>query len=401
MAFSGGTFSRLYSWASDQAAGIKIRADRMDNEMDGFATGLSTCLLKDGTQTAVARIPFAAGIDMDGTTIVMDPGGTSNIAATTNNIIVVTTDSTAQVKFTNGTFEPETDNDIDLGTASKEFKDAYFDGTVNTDALVIGTATAVTDVDTDLSTVSASDDTLASAKAIKAYVDSSASVSTLAQTLTAGNTSGGTNIIVSAGDSVTADTISETTAAAGVTVDSLLIKDGGITAAGTSTFAGQTISDLGAVTTADINGGTIDGATIGASSAAAGTFTSLNATGGGSLTGTWSDLGTVTTLDLNGGTIDGTTIGSATPAAGNFTNLDFTGNLTQNGSAFTSGGGLFKGDNGTTGDATNGPKDIFRINEQELNTDVTITSTENASATGPLSVASGTTLTVDGNLSII
>src|SRR3990167_2885915 len=32
-------------------------------------------------------------------------------------------------------------------------------------------------------------------------------------------------------------------------------------------------------------------------------------TGGGSLTGTWSDLGTVTTVDINGGTVDGTTIG--------------------------------------------------------------------------------------------
>jgi len=106
-------------------------------------------------------------------------------------------------------------------------------------------------------------------------------------------------------------------------------------------------------------------------------------------------------VDIDGGAVDGTAIGVTTAAAGNFTDIDFTGNLTQNGSAFTSGGGLFKGDNGTTGDASTGPGDIFRINEQELNTDVTITSTENASATGPISVASGTTLTVSGNLSII
>lgn len=62
------------------------------------------------------------------------------------------------------------------------------------------------------------------------------------------------------------------------------------------------------------------------------------------------------------------------------------------------GAGYFKGENGTVGSSAG---DIFRVNEQELNTDVTITSAENASATGPLSVASGTTLTVDGNLSII
>ena len=44
------------------------------------------------------------------------------------------------------------------------------------------------------------------------------------------------------------------------------------------TFAGRTIADLGSVTTADINGGSIDGTTIGAASAAAGTFTTVDAT---------------------------------------------------------------------------------------------------------------------------
>ena len=34
----------------------------------------------------------------------------------------------------------------------------------------------------------------------------------------------------------------------------------------------------------------------------------IHASNGGSLTGTWSDLGTVTTIDIDGGTIDGTTI---------------------------------------------------------------------------------------------
>ena len=144
-------------------------------------------------------------------------------------------------------------------------------------SLTIASSTAVTSVDTDLTSVSASDDTLASAKAIKTYVDAQVgTVDTLSEILANGNTTGANNIIVTAGQSITVDTISETTAAGGVTVDSLLIKDGGITAAGTSTFAGQTISNLGTVTTADINGGTIDGTTIGASSAAAGTFTTLS-----------------------------------------------------------------------------------------------------------------------------
>ena len=68
--------------------------------------------------------------------------------------------------------------------------------------------------------------------------------------------------------------------------------------------------------------------------------------------------------------------------------------------ANVSGGGMFKGDNGTVGSRAG---DIFRINEQTLNSNVTIDADENASATGPLVVASGVTLTVTagGNLSIV
>ena len=68
--------------------------------------------------------------------------------------------------------------------------------------------------------------------------------------------------------------------------------------------------------------------------------------------------------------------------------------------ANVSGGGMFKGDNGTVGSRAG---DIFRINEQTLNTSTTIDADENASATGPLTVATGATLTVTagGNLSIV
>ena len=66
------------------------------------------------------------------------------------------------------------------------------------------------------------------------------------------------------------------------------------------------------------------------------------------------------------------------------------------------GGGRYKGERGTLGPAA-AAGDIFRVNEQTLNTNVTIDATENASATGPLTVASGVTLTVTsgGNLSIV
>lgn len=62
------------------------------------------------------------------------------------------------------------------------------------------------------------------------------------------------------------------------------------------------------VTGIDINSGTIDGVTIGGSSAP-----------------------TVTSIDINGGTIDGTTIGGSSAAAGTFTDVTVTGAFTSQG----------------------------------------------------------------------
>jgi len=102
---------------------------------------------------------------------------------TTNDTIDFSIDvsgtSTEQFNVQDGAIVPATNNDIDLGTSSLEFKDAYFDGTVTLDGLVIGSATSITDVDTDLTSVSGSDDTLASAKAIKTYVDAQVTASDL------------------------------------------------------------------------------------------------------------------------------------------------------------------------------------------------------------------------------
>ena len=64
------------------------------------------------------------------------------------------------------------------------------------------------------------------------------------------------------------------------------------------------------------------------------------------------------------------------------------------------GAGFFQGDNGTTGDSTNGKKDIFRTHEQELNTNTTIASGDNCGCFFSLSIASGVTLTLSGNLVI-
>jgi len=86
---------------------------------------------------------------------------------------------------------------------------------------------------------------------------------------------------------------------------------------------------------------------------------------------------------------------TAVPGAGTITQAMFASGLNL-------GAGYFQGDNGDTGDTTNGKKDIFRVHEQELNTNTTIAATDNALCAGPLTIATGVTLTVTtgGNLVI-
>jgi hypothetical protein len=70
----------------------------------------------------------------------------------------------------------------------------------------------------------------------KAYVDAKLiATNGLEGALAISNVTGAANIVVTAGQAITTDTISETTAAAGVTIDSVLLKDNVVTA---TTFVG-------------------------------------------------------------------------------------------------------------------------------------------------------------------
>jgi len=80
----------------------------------------------------------AGNIQLD--SISGDADTDTSITFSGSDVITVAAGGANQVTFTNGAIVPSTDNDIDLGTSSVEFKDAFFDGTVTTDALVADTA---------------------------------------------------------------------------------------------------------------------------------------------------------------------------------------------------------------------------------------------------------------------
>lgn len=60
MSWNGsGTFTRLYSWLADAAAGIDITASRVDDDTNNItAVGFANCLTRDGQGSATALLPM-------------------------------------------------------------------------------------------------------------------------------------------------------------------------------------------------------------------------------------------------------------------------------------------------------------------------------------------------------
>jgi hypothetical protein len=173
---------------------------------------------------------------------------------------------------------------------------------------------------------------------------------------------GNTKLVTSAtGVTVTGAVAATTVDVTNIEVTTLKANDGTSAASIANTTGVVTIASA-VLTTADINGGTADAVVIGGASAAAGTFTTVNATtvdttnievttlkakdgsSAGSIANTTGIVtlasSVLTTADINGGTADGVVIGGASAAAATFTNLTASGTITFTGATVANGGAV-------------------------------------------------------------
>jgi hypothetical protein len=170
-------------------------------------------------------------------------------------------------------------------------------------------------------------------------------------------------------------------------------------------FSGTVISS-----SATITGGTINGTSIGQSSAAAGSFTTLAASGNTTLTGDLSVNGNTTLGNASSDTI---TLNANTANVPNNLNFNGTGSITVPAGTtaerptpaagmirYNSDEGTFEGySNGAWGaiggGATGGGGDqVFYENELTVTADYTLTTARNAMSTGPITIDSGVTVTI-------
>ena len=83
----------------------------------------------DFSDSAITNV---GSIQLD--SIAGDADSNTSITFSGSDVITIAAAGENQVTFTDGAIVPSADNNIDLGTSSVEFKNAYFDGTVTSDA---------------------------------------------------------------------------------------------------------------------------------------------------------------------------------------------------------------------------------------------------------------------------
>ena len=130
---------------------IQIAATTVD--INGNVDVSGTLTVAGAVDFGDAALSNVGAVQLD--SIAGDGDTDTSITFSGSNVITIAAGGANQVTFTDGAIVPSTNNDIDLGTSSVEFKDAFFDGTVTADAFagpltgdvtgnVSGTAATVT-----------------------------------------------------------------------------------------------------------------------------------------------------------------------------------------------------------------------------------------------------------------
>ena len=124
-----------------------VKGSEIDAEFDNIATASATkANIASPVFTGVVSFPDGSAGDPS----ITNTGDTNTgLFFSAADTLSFTAAGTAQFTMGDGVIAPVTDADVDLGTSSLEFKDAYFDGTVHTDAINLD-GTAITSTAAEL-----------------------------------------------------------------------------------------------------------------------------------------------------------------------------------------------------------------------------------------------------------
>ena len=120
---------------------IQIAATTVD--INGNVDVSGTLTVAGAVDFGDAALSNVGAVQLD--SISGDADSNTSITFSGSDVITVTAGGETQVTFNNGSILPTTDDDVDLGSSSFEFKDGYFDGTLHADAINFnGTAITAT-----------------------------------------------------------------------------------------------------------------------------------------------------------------------------------------------------------------------------------------------------------------
>ena len=121
----------------------------------GIGTAGKVLAVNSGASAPEWTAAITGATSILNTALVIGRDADNDIDFATDNNIIFRAAGADQIKLIDGALAPVTDNDVDLGTSSLEFKDAFFDGTVTSDAFagpLTGDVTGNADTATALAT---------------------------------------------------------------------------------------------------------------------------------------------------------------------------------------------------------------------------------------------------------